>query len=355
MKQVAKRFYNRFKLHFLFWFVFIAAYVSLNISSTSKYTSITLLESVTEAVISSSILVYINLYIFLPRFFYTGRYLLYSAILLFYIPLYTLLLFLVEMYVLKFYGPVTDPTLFQHIYISNLVLCILFVGITTALKLSRKWFISREELQQLRLEKLEAELQFLRTQINPHFLFNTLNNLYSLILTNQNDKAGEMVLKLSGIMDYMLHDSKSDRVELSTEINQLKNYLDLECLRFSNTDRIHFRCESDNAAYRIAPSLLLPFIENGFKHGIGNTLNNGFINVNIKAIRGTLDFTVENSKPQNMVKAGLNGKNGIGLSNIKRRLEILYPDYHTLEISDNPTSYHVHLKLQLNEHSLSHN
>lgn len=344
-----QNFFVRFKLHFLFWFLFLTLFISLNLSSSGKFTTSDLVRSTLEVIITSTLLVYINLYFFLPRFFYTGRYLLYSIILLIYIPFYTLLLCLVEIGLLKFYGDVSDVTLIRHIFISNLVFSLLFVVITTALKLSRKWFVSREEMQRLRLEKLEAELQFLRTQMNPHFLFNTLNNLYSLILTGENEKAGDMVLKLSGIMDYMLHDSKSDRVELITEINQLQNYLDLERIRFSDTDRISFTCESDNPSYQIAPSILLPFIENGFKYGISNTIHNGFIRVDIKAKNGALDFTVENSKPPEITH---NRNNGIGLSNIKRRLEILYPNYHSLKITDGPLNYHVHLKLLLNEYSL---
>jgi LytS/YehU family sensor histidine kinase len=204
--------------------------------------------------------------------------------------------------------------------------------------------MGRAEMKRLRLEKAEAELQFLRTQINPHFLFNTLNNIYSLILSNQNEKAGGMILKLSGIMDYMIHDSKAEVVLLQTEINHIRNYLDLEKIRLTGQDHIDFISETDADDYRIAPFILLPFIENGFKHGISNTINNGYIKIRIHVAQGVLNFKVENSKPASTHK---NGIGGIGLQNIRRRLEIIYPGRHELQILDNPCNFNVNLSVRL--------
>lgn len=348
MNNKITSFLSRFKLHFVFWTLVILFFLSLNLSSSAHSTFIDIVKSLVEFIITSSILVYINLNIFIPRLFYERKYFQYAFILLLFISLYALLVSYIEMYVLHYYDNLKDPDLFRHLFISNLVIFILLVVITTTLKLSKKWYQSRAEMQRLRLEKLETELQFLRTQINPHFLFNTLNNIYSLILSKENEKAGGMILKLSGIMDYMIHDSKEETVPLQTEINHIRNYLDLEKIRLIGQDHVDFISETDKADYRIAPYILFPFIENGFKHGISNTIHNGFIKIGVNASNGILKFQVENSKPSN---SDNDMNNGIGLSNIKRRLEIIYPGKHELEILDNSFSYHVNLTIQLNEHA----
>lgn len=346
MKNKILSFFSRFKLHFAFWGLVSILFMSLNLSSSGHSGIADMFTSLVEFLISVCIPVYVNLIFFIPLFFHERKFVQYALVVISFIVLFTLALCVVEIYILGMYKNFNDPHLFRHLFMTNLVIITIFVVTTSSLKLSKKWYMNRAEMQRLRLEKAEAELQFLRTQVNPHFLFNTLNNIYALVLSKENDKAGGMILKLSDIMDYMIHDSKAESVLLQTEINHIGNYLDLEKIRLTGQDHIDFVSQTDADHYRIAPFILLPFIENGFKHGISNTINNGYIKINIHAASGVLKFKVENSKPASSDKS-IN--NGIGLSNIKRRLEIIYPGKHELEILDNPCSFKVSLSVRLDE------
>src|SRR5689334_12273808 len=349
MKNKIGSFFSRFKLHFAFWALVAGSCLTLNLTSSANWSATDIIESLVEFVLSTSIIVYINFYLLIPYFLNKRKYLLYVFILAASVVAYSWLVCATEVYLLNMYTEWGIPNLFRHLFASNIVMSALFVTTTTGLKLSKKWYMNRSEMQRLRLEKAEAELQFLRTQINPHFLFNTLNNIYSLILTKENEKAGGMILKLSDIMDYMIHESKEETVPLQAEINHIRNYLDLEKIRLTGQNNIDFMSETDAEHYMIAPFILLPFIENGFKHGISNTINNGYINIHLNAAKGILNFKVENSKP---VSADKNLNNGIGLVNIKRRLEIIYPGRYELKIHDNARSFDVDLAINLDEYTL---
>src|SRR5215213_8084587 len=212
MNTKISSFFSRYKFHFAFWGLVIVLNVVLKLSSSAKFTLASILSTLFEFIITTAIIVYINLNFLIPYFLYKRKYFQYAVALVASIILYSWLVCYIEINVLGFYSDIKDPNLFRHFVVSNIVMCTLFVVTTTALKLSKKWYVNRAEMQRLRLEKLETELQLLRTQINPHFLFNTLNNIYSLILSKENEKAGGMILKLSGIMDYMIHDSKEETV-----------------------------------------------------------------------------------------------------------------------------------------------
>ena len=348
MKKVSY-FFSRYKLHFAFWGLVIGLYLILQLSSLKNPSFTETLATMVEFIMTTAIIIYINLSFLIPYFLYKRKYFQYAAALIGSVIAYSWLVCFIELNILGFYSEIQDPLLFRHFFISNVVMNTLFIVTTTALKLSKKWYLNRAEMQRLRLEKAEAELQVLRTQINPHFLFNTLNNIYSLILSKENEKAGGMILQLSDIMDYMMHDSKDDAVPLQTEINHIRNYLDLEKIRLTGQDHIDFVSETDTDNYKVAPYILMPFIENGFKHGISNTINNGYIKISLSAAKGILNFRVENSKPASADKVS---SKGIGLSNIKRRLQIIYPGRHELEILDNPCTFNVNLVINLHEHPL---
>jgi LytS/YehU family sensor histidine kinase len=216
--------------------------------------------------------------------------------------------------------------------------------LTTALKFAKEWFQHQQEKQMLEREKLQAELQFLKSQINPHFLFNTLNNLYALTL-KKSDSAPELVLKLSEMMRYMLYNSNEKMVPMELEINYLKNYIDLEKIRKMESTRITVDIDENVEGKEIAPLLFIPFLENSFKHGVNNNIDAGWIEVKLQIEGDGLSFTVANNKPRN---PKINGKDhGIGLKNVKRRLDLLYPEKHELQIEDTPEFYRTHLKIIL--------
>ena len=208
------------------------------------------------------------------------------------------------------------------------------------------WLKQQNIKKDLESKTLQSELNFLRSQINPHFLFNTLNSLYALTL-KKSDFAPEIVLKLSEMMRYMLYECNEKTVSLLNEINYIRNYLELEKLRHGNKMDIKFDIEGDFEAQRIAPLMLMPFIENSFKHGINNQISRGFVYLHIKIENSHLTMTLDNSKTPFMPKIDTKKSGGIGLINVKRRLDILYPNHYTLDIEENPDTYRVNINIQL--------
>lgn len=187
-------------------------------------------------------------------------------------------------------------------------------------------FASEKEKAVLQLEKakLETEIKFLKSQINPHFLFNSLHNIYALTIM-QSDQAAEQLLKLSDILRYMLYDSNEETVPLQREIAYLKNYLELVQLKDSRGMDVSFNLGERNESMRVVPLLFIPFVENAFKHSQIEDLKNGYINISLHTNGKRLIFTVENSKPLRVYKKDEVG--GIGLKNIQQRLELLYPEF----------------------------
>ena len=204
-----------------------------------------------------------------------------------------------------------------------------------------------KEKQELETQTMQSELRFLKSQINPHFLFNTLNNLYALTL-KKSDQAPEIVLKLSEMMRYMLYECNEKRVPLSKEVNYIQNYLDLERLRHGQKVDIRFEVEGQIGEQKIAPLMFIPFLENSFKHGLNNHITKGFVLIRMQVESNTVYFFIENSKPDVLPPRDLRRSGGIGLVNVHRRLNLLYPENYALDIDDNPNSYVVNLKINLN-------
>lgn len=220
------------------------------------------------------------------------------------------------------------------------------IATSTVVKIVIDWLKSQRERQVLHTQNMQSELRFLKSQINPHFLFNTLNSLYALTL-KKSDKAPDIVLKLSEMMRYMLYECNEPQVMLSKEISYIGNYLELEKLRQGETINIDFEVEGAVSDQKIAPLMFIPFIENCFKHGLGNHLSKGYVGISLKVDGQKVEAHIENSKPETMPKPLHARSGGIGLTNVKRRLNMLYPNNHTLEIDDAPNSYAVTLKINL--------
>lgn len=192
-------------------------------------------------------------------------------------------------------------------------------------------------------DKLDAELSYLKAQINPHFLFNTLNSIYSLAL-QKSDDAANAVVKLSGMMRYVLTESQRESVSLEKEINYIKDYVELQKLRLGNAVRLDFNISGNAAQKQIAPLLLIPFIENAFKHGV-NAEENSEIEIEINVTESAVNLFVKNNKVN--VDNTTDVKTGLGVENTKNRLILLYPDKHHLTIDDNPLSFAVSLSINI--------
>ncbi len=210
------------------------------------------------------------------------------------------------------------------------------------IQLAIGWFDTQKLRTELMLEKQSGELALLRSQINPHFLFNTLNNIYSLVYKKSED-APEAVMKMSSIMRYMLYDATTDHVLLEKEIEYLKSFIELEKLRIRHKDFVELNISGNVEGRTIAPMLLIPFVENAFKHGSRNVTSPG-IRVDLSIGSQEIRFEVSNHLRKNPT-AAKDQLGGIGLNNIRRRLNLLYPGKHQLEINTNEDLYNVQLIL----------
>jgi LytS/YehU family sensor histidine kinase len=230
------------------------------------------------------------------------------------------------------------------VYFDNVLITLL----STLLRVIMDWWRYQNEKQRLLTQTIQSELRFLKSQINPHFLFNTLNNLYALTL-KKSDEAPEIVLKLSEIMRYMLYECNERRVLLSKEIQYIHNYLDLERLRQPKEADISFVTEGSISDQMIAPLIFVPFLENSFKHGLNRHLQSGgFVRLHLRVSGEDLEFVIENSKAENLPRQDHPQSGGIGLVNVRQRLKILYSENHSLTVQDEPHRYVVTLQLKLN-------
>ena len=229
---------------------------------------------------------------------------------------------------------------FVHVYA--------IVILAAILKIMKDYFISRDTNQKLRQEKLETELKFLKGQINPHFLFNTLNNLYSLAL-HKNKNTAPGILQLSNLMNYMLNESNSEFIELSSEIKLINNYLNLEKLRYTAKLRTSFDIKGKIDGVKIAPLVLLPFVENAFKHGISQKTEDNWLLIFLEIDNNKIKFSVENSIPSVTKKQPYIKNNGIGLKNVKRRLELIYNKNFALNINKGTEQFNVDLIIKFKE------
>jgi hypothetical protein len=224
---------------------------------------------------------------------------------------------------------------------------VFWAGFFTILKILSDWATQSRRQRELETRNIQTELNLLKSQINPHFLFNTLNSLYALTL-KKSDDAPEIVLKLSEMMRYILYECNEPRVDLEKEIRYLQNYLDLEKMRLGSKMDVKLDIEGDYEGLRISPLLMLPFVENAFKHGASNSIRAGYVYLHLLITDNELNLHVENTKAeQPLVRDPNRRSGGIGLANVKRRLSILYPEKHQLEITDESDVYSVNFWLDL--------
>jgi len=291
--------------------------------------------------------VYVNNLFLLPRFFEKRKYAEYF--------------FLISLWIV-FSSKVTElffdyfihnhPEFFQESsagfndmpFVAALFLVAFFLFGFTMAKFANDYFLREDAVKQMEKKQVESELNFLKSQINPHFLFNTLNSIYSLAL-KKSDETAEVVLKLSDLLRYILYECNTDRILLSKEIETLKNYVELERIRTRSTDRIRFSVSGEPSNLRVAPLIWISFVENAFKHGMGSRASDGFVNIEIDISPEKLVFKSMNnyseSKPYTLPDGSRPG--GIGLENLRKRLSLIYPDKHKLKIENKDGIYFVEL------------
>jgi two-component system, LytTR family, sensor kinase len=226
----------------------------------------------------------------------------------------------------------------------NVIPHFLLVLSGAAFKLMMDYTSMQQRLVEMAKEKAEAELNFLKSQINPHFLFNSINSVYFLIEKN-NKGAREALHKFSGMLRYQLYEMNGNSIPVEKEINYLKDYVDLQKLRKDEHYAVEFSCSPDVKGFLIEPLLLIPFVENAFKHISHHQNQLNFIQLNLCMNEGAFHFKVINSKEA--AEKSTNDHSGIGLNNVKRRLELLYPGRHVLAIKDSENNFSVELQLQI--------
>ena len=202
----------------------------------------------------------------------------------------------------------------------------------------------RERMHELEKERMSTELKYLKAQLNPHFLFNTLNNIYSFVVTGSS-KAPDMILRLSGMLDYILYKSQSKSVTLSDEIVAITNFIELEQCRYGERLEIEFNFNGDKHQ-KVSPLIILSLVENAFKHGASGDIDNSQITIDINADHESITSIVWNTKSQHQGHVNDAYKEGIGLSNIKRQLDLIYNNNHTLTIKEDRNTFCVHLILK---------
>ena len=328
--------------HVFFWVIMISFLIFIAQLDEKISLKEILVVFILYSVINIS-LFYINYLVLLPRFFHKKRYGVYITIVVI-----TIILFGLGKYGV---GVLFKPFILVHskghvigfgqYFLGTIFTSLFFLFLSTALKFAIDWFLNERIQRDLENQRLSAELSFLKSQINPHFLFNSLNSIYSLAY-QRSATTPEAILKLSEIMRYMLYECNDNKVDLSKELQYLQNYIDLQKIRFSNKAYIDYKFEGVIQNQQIVPLLLIAFIENAFKHGVANDPLTP-IRLLIDVDDEHLHFYIQNKKHNN----NRDPAGGIGLNNVNRRLNLLYPNKFNLDIRDETDTYTVELSLVL--------
>lgn len=331
---------QRWLVHFFFWLFILLFYVVFFGRRESNYIQTFFFVGLLLPVTIGA--TYLLNYFLIPRYLMTERFGLFA---LYFIYVLIGSLFMAMMIaVLTFIvmaglrTQAMSPASFDLVFLLTSLLVVVFLAV--AIKMVLHWRQSREDYQKLMREKVEAELKFLKLQLNPHFLFNTLNNLYYLA-SEKSDKAPGAIMALSQLLDFVIHQTKSEFIALEDEIKLVKNYSELESLRFE--DRLELDLFIDGAIEnkRIGPMMLLTLIENAFKHGVMKTVGRGWIRMNVIGEEDRVSISISNSFVEQT-----DAKLGIGLQNLQSQLILLYPDHHTFMIDKSDSVFTVTLELR---------
>jgi len=343
---------NRGVTHFLFWFILVGTTTSIAILNTGEirqhlFNNLSLLPLQLMAA-------YTLAYYQIPKLLLRKRYLSFFLSVIFFSFLFMVLARLSIIYIAEpfFRKDFQQESLLQIIMEPGYLLGVyfpavyLFPMIFYTVKTVKERFEEKHQLEVLKKEKATTELNFLKAQIHPHFLFNTLNNLYSLTL-DKSDQAPEVVVKLSEMLDYMLYQCSDPKVPIHKEITLLQNYIDLEALRYGDILDFVFDKKIKEPDTEIAPLILLSIVENAFKHGASGNLENPKIHINLKVEDQHIYFEVFNTKSMIQSPDKLNPRKGMGSANVKRQLDLIYPQQHNLIIEETAETYRLILNIEV--------
>lgn len=322
--------------------VCIAMVFSISAWETISMTTflINLLQASTSIILLLAPVIYLKVYWLIPTYLVPKKYIQYTIFLILLIIVWGLFVGTVEPWIDKHWFNEVDE---KKVTPFNGVFAMMFIMlITTLLNLSYRWFIQLSRIKQIENDRLQLELSLLRNQINPHFFFNTLNNLYALSL-EKSDKSPDIILKLSEMMRYTIYDCKEETVSIASEVSYLENFIALQKMRHHNRGQISFEKEINNKRLQIAPMILIVFLENAFKHGFDLLEKDAFLKIKLTVKEQQLHYYIEN----NFSSIDQNNSIGIGLENVKRRLSLIYPNTHELHITNSATVFRVDLKLYI--------
>jgi sensor histidine kinase YesM len=364
LKEVVKKVFSNKNLNFyvLYW-IFYLLFFSFQRSTAQHYfflvggVNINYLESLKISFLTNLaflpgviITTHFSIDYILPKYYFNNKFLLFSLNIVLIVIFYPLIPYLIRTYI-------TEPYIFNdpndyvlYNYFAAMLILVFGMAPLAGFKISghlRERSLLQQKIERDRLEselKLkEAELKLLKSQIHPHFLFNTLNNLYSLSL-EKSDKTPDLIIRLADMLSYIIYDCNSDRVPLAKEIDFLNSFIELQKVRYDSCDiQLNISGELNNK--QIAPMILHTFIDNSFKHGPDKDSGSPWIRISIAMNDGQLFFTVINSTMQDEMHQ--NKASGIGISNAVKRLELIYPDKHDLVINHSSNTHSVFLKLEL--------
>lgn len=328
--------------HIFFWIITIGfhVYTRLFLISQAGFGAFAF-----EIIIRNSLLalvIYANQFVLIPHLFQKKRFLSYGLILTLSLLLYAILKNVHDGYVYSSLAESDHPLSHLNNIFYHFAIALFYVAFSVGIQLSKAWFFQRAFIRQMEVEKLNTEIAYLKNQINPHFLFNSLNTVYFQIDKN-NPEARNTLSQFSEMLRFQLYDCNSNLIPLEKEINYLKNYVELQRLRKEENYKIDFIITGDLKEASIAPLLLIPFVENAFKHISHFTEKTNKVLIEMKRNDDTFSMLIRNTKDNN---PGLS-TNGIGLKNAKRRLELQYFSKHTLNIKDTNEEFEVNLKLKL--------
>ena len=302
-----------------------------------------------------AVLVYPLLYFILPRYFFNGKYIkaslwifvflfltiLISAALLIYIPWHKVAWIPSQA---KLFEGTTNLQKLSQAYLSALQGSLAGAALAIGFKMSKYYYFKNLRNQQLQKENTESQLQLLKAQVHPHFLFNTLNNIYSQTQT-ESPKGSKMIIGLSDLLRYILYEGQKPLVPLKQELIMISEYINLEKIRYGNKLDVHVLTPDKTDDIFIAPLLLLPFVENCFKHGTSNMLQNPWINLTVELKDTTLVMKLMNGKTP--LNGNIQEKQGIGINNVSQRLNLLYKDKYDLQIREDEEVFVVDLRVEL--------
>lgn len=315
---------------FIFFFVFDYHFIDNNWGEA-------ILNTLTE-LLTYAVVIYINLLLLIPLFLKKNYLVLYLLSIAGVIAGYVFLMRFTgwEQYLYEMEG-------WRNVF-SMVLNTSLFMLISSLYWYSKQWQIEREQHLMAQNEKLQAELSFLRSQISPHFIFNTLNNIYTLAL-QKHDNTAPMVAKLATLLRYLLYDGSQGRILLQKELTTLKQYIELQLLRKPRSQNVDFYVDGNMNGWHIAPMLLINFVENAFKFSHIDTDEHAWIKMNLQISEtGGLIFEIENSIDSKEIKSQ---QGGIGLQNVRRQLELNYPENHLLTFEEDHAVFQVNLSIQL--------